>query len=69
MVAAGVNDPDYSSTIKGTRIHEIEPIRTFAGPPPDAYQPSATGFAGQFNGINQMVCMFTSISYLHRISH
>jgi len=30
-------------------------VKTFAGPPPDAYQQQAPGFAGQFNGINSMV--------------
>ena len=58
MVAAANFPVNYGATTKGTRIHHIEPIKTFAGAPPSAYQPAATGFAGQLNGVNQMVCMY-----------
>lgn len=57
MVAAANFPVDYQATTLATRVHDIGPIKTFAGPPPDAYQPAAVGFAGQLNGINQMVCM------------
>lgn len=58
MVAAAHFGVDYGPTIKGTRVQEIGPIMTYAGPPPDQYQPAAAGFAGQLNGINQMVCTY-----------
>lgn len=56
MVAAANFPVDYAATTKNTRVHEIGPIKTFAGPPPSQYQPAAPGFSGQLNGINQMVC-------------
>jgi hypothetical protein len=56
MVAAAKYPVYYPATTQGTRIHDIEPIVKFAGPPPSPYQPAAVGFAGQLNGINQMVC-------------
>ncbi|KAJ5820512.1 hypothetical protein N7474_006103 [Penicillium riverlandense] len=55
MVAAAHFTVDYDPTVKNTRVKEIGPIQTFAGPPPDQFQPAAVGFAGQLNGINQMV--------------
>ncbi len=58
MVACAKYPVDYQATTLGTRIKDIGPIRTFVGPPPDEFQPAAPGFAGQFNGINQMVCKY-----------
>lgn len=58
MVACAHYPVDYQATTLNTRVKTIGPIVTFAGPPPDEYQPNATGFAGQFNGINQMVCAY-----------
>ncbi|KAL7923804.1 transmembrane amino acid transporter domain-containing protein [Trichoderma austrokoningii] len=55
MVACANFPIDYSAVLNSTRIKDIESVKTFAGPPPDQYQQQATGFAGQFNGINQMV--------------
>lgn len=55
MVAAARYPVDYQATTLNTRVHDISPIKTFAGPPPAEYQPAAVGFAGQLNGINQMV--------------
>ncbi|KAJ5197843.1 transmembrane amino acid transporter [Penicillium cinerascens] len=55
MVAAANFPVDYQVTTANTLIHTVGPIKTFAGPPPTAYQPAAVGFAGQLNGINQMV--------------
>jgi amino acid permease len=55
MVAVSHWGPDYEVIIKSTLINVIEPIKTFVGPPPNAYQQQAYGFAGQFNGINNMV--------------
>lgn len=58
MVAAAHFTVDYKATTQNTRVKQVEPIMTFAGPPPDQYQPAAVGFAGQLNGINQMVCTY-----------
>lgn len=55
MVAAANYGIDYQVITNSTLIHTIEPVKTFAGPPPDAYQQQAYGFAGQFNGVNSMV--------------
>ncbi|KAJ6020292.1 hypothetical protein N7499_003573 [Penicillium canescens] len=55
MVAAAKYPVYYPATTQGTRIHDVESIVKFAGPPPSQYQPAAVGFAGQLNGINQMV--------------
>lgn len=57
MVAAANFPVNYKATTGNTRIHHVEPIVTFAGAPPDKYQPAAAGFAGRLNGINQMICM------------
>jgi hypothetical protein len=56
MVAASHFPIDYEVITASTLIQTIEPVVTFAGPPPAQYQQQAPGFAGQFNGINQMVC-------------
>ena len=64
MVAAAHFKVDYAVTTKNTRVKTVGPIQTFAGPPPDAFQPAAVGFAGQLNGINQMVCTYLP-SYHH----
>lgn len=55
MVAASHYPPDYSVVTASTLIKGVEPIKTFAGIPPNEYQQQATGFAGQFSGINSMV--------------
>ncbi|EEP77878.1 predicted protein [Uncinocarpus reesii 1704] len=55
MVACSNFGIDYEAVTRSTLIKEIGPVRTFAGPPPDQYQQQAHGFAGQFNGINQLV--------------
>jgi hypothetical protein len=58
MVACVKFPVDYQATTLNTRIQTIGPIVTFSNPPPDQYQPNALGFAGQFNGVNQLVCMY-----------
>ena len=63
MVACSNYGIDYDAVTRSTLIKEIEPVRTFAGPPPDDYQQQAYGFAGQFNGINQLVCASPSLHY------
>jgi hypothetical protein len=55
MAAASNFGIDYSAVINSTLINVIEPVKTFVGPPPSQYQQQATGFAGQFNGVNSMV--------------
>ncbi|KAM0247585.1 hypothetical protein ACHAQJ_009804 [Trichoderma viride] len=73
MVACANFPIDYSAVTSSTLIKTIEPIRTFAGPPPDQYQQQATGFAGQFNGINQMVYSYGGallfIAFLAEMRH
>lgn len=63
MVAASHFGIDYGVITNSTLIKNIEPVKTFAGPPPDAYQQQAYGFAGQFNGINSMVCKYLESPY------
>ncbi|RAK84849.1 transmembrane amino acid transporter family protein [Aspergillus costaricaensis CBS 115574] len=56
MVAAGGHfGIDYEAVISSTLIKVVEPVKVFAGPPPDQYQIQATGFSGQFTGVDQMV--------------
>lgn len=55
MIASAHYGIDYEVITSSTLIQTIEPVKTFAGPPPAAYQQQAVGFAGQFNGINSMV--------------
>lgn len=68
MVACAKFPVDYQATTLSTRIQTIGPIVTFAGPPPDQYQPNALGFAGQFNGINQLVCTYIRSSPFTRMA-
>ena len=57
MVAAGGHfGIDFQATTSSTLIKNPEPVKVFAGPPPDKYQMQAYGFAGQFTGVDQMVC-------------
>ncbi|PWY86749.1 hypothetical protein BO70DRAFT_288394 [Aspergillus heteromorphus CBS 117.55] len=56
MVAAGAHyGIDYEAVISSTLIQVKEPVKTFAGIPPNQYQMQATGFAGRFTGVDQMV--------------
>lgn len=59
MAAAGKGRSgiDFEAVFASTRVKTPEPIVTFAGPPPNHYQQQADGFAGQFNGVNSMICM------------
>lgn len=43
MVAAANYGIDYHFIFNSTLINVAEPVKTFAGPPPDAYQMSAYG--------------------------
>jgi len=58
MVAAskGISGVDFQAVYSSTRIKGSNPVVTFAGPPPNIYQQQADGFAGQFGGVNQMIC-------------
>jgi hypothetical protein len=58
MVASAHFGIDYQVITSSTLIKTIEPVVTFAGVVPDQYQQQAPGFAGQFNAVNLMVCMF-----------
>ncbi|KAL7914092.1 transmembrane amino acid transporter domain-containing protein [Trichoderma velutinum] len=73
MVACANFPIDYDAITASTRIKSIEPVKLFAGPPPDQYQQQATGFAGQFNGINQMVYSYGGallfIAFLAEMRH
>jgi hypothetical protein len=56
MVACANYGIDFDAVFRSTLLKAPPgPIRTFAGPPPDEFMQQATGFAGQFNGINSMV--------------
>ncbi|PTB38721.1 uncharacterized protein TrAFT101_006743 [Trichoderma asperellum] len=73
MVACANYPIDYQAVTLSTRVKDIGPVVTFAGPPPDQYQQQATGFAGQFNGINQMVYSYGGallfIAFLAEMRH
>lgn len=56
MVASAAFKPYYPAVTKQTLIKTIEPIHTFAGTPPQAYQQQSLGFSSQFNAVNTMVC-------------
>lgn len=55
MAAAGSGRIYYPAVTKSTRINTIEPIKTFAGQPPNKYQQAAPGFASQFGAVGTMV--------------
>src|ERR1700761_3771146 len=56
MVACANYGIDFDAVFRSTLLKAPPgPVRTFAGPPPDEFMQQATGFAGQFNGINSMV--------------
>ncbi|THC89426.1 hypothetical protein EYZ11_011127 [Aspergillus tanneri] len=55
MIACSHFGIDYQAVISSTRINRIEAVKRFAGPRPDQYQQQATGFTGQFNGVDQLV--------------
>ncbi len=57
-VSKGQNAIDYQAVYSSTRIKGTDPVVTFAGPPPNQYQQQADGFAGQFGGVNQMICKY-----------
>lgn len=55
MIACANYGIDYSVITNATLIKSIEPVLTFAGPPPDIYQQSAYGTAATMSGVNSMV--------------
>lgn len=62
MVASSKFPIDYAAAYGSTRFDRPPkgvppvPVRTFAGTPPDAFQPQVPGFASQFNAVDSMVC-------------
>jgi hypothetical protein len=46
MVAASHFAIDYQAVTASTLINTIEPVATFAGPPPAQFQQQSPGFAG-----------------------
>ena len=60
MTAAAAFKPYYPAVTRSTLIHTIEPIRTFAGTPPQEFQQQSVGFSSQFNAVNTMVCKLAS---------
>jgi hypothetical protein len=73
MVASSHYGIDYEVVTSSTLINTIEPVQTFAGVPPDAFQQQAYGFAGQFNGINSLVYSYGGallfIAFLAEMRH
>ncbi|KAK4541720.1 hypothetical protein LTR36_007429 [Oleoguttula mirabilis] len=73
MVASSNYPIYYPAVTKSTLIKTIEPVKTFAGPPPDAYQMQAYGFAAQFNGVDSMVYAYSGaiifVAFLAEMRH
>lgn len=55
LYACSHHAPEYSVVNASTLIKTQGNIVTFAGPPPSEYQQQASGFAGQFNGVDSML--------------
>ncbi|RAL10188.1 uncharacterized protein BO97DRAFT_416218 [Aspergillus homomorphus CBS 101889] len=73
LVACANYGVDYNAVIHSTLIKKIGPVRTFAGPPPDMFQQQATGFAGQFTGVDNLVYSYGGailfISFMAEMRH
>lgn len=73
MIAAGTHKPYYPAVIKQTLIKTIEPIKVFAGTPPQQYQQQALGFSSQFNAVNTMVYSYAGallfVAFLAEMRH
>ncbi|KAJ8610950.1 hypothetical protein MRB53_038254 [Persea americana] len=64
LVACSHYGVDWQAATASTLLPKsLQPIKTFGGIPPDAYQQQAPGFAGEFNGINSMryVRLYSSV--------
>ena len=73
MYAARNNPINYQAVTKSTLISKIEPVRWFAGAPPDAYQQQAHGFAGQLSGVNTLIYSYGGallfVAFLSEMRH
>ncbi|EXJ87654.1 hypothetical protein A1O1_04578 [Capronia coronata CBS 617.96] len=73
MVAAAHFAPYYPAITRSTLIQTIEPIKVFAGIPPDQYQQQAPGFAATFNAVNTMVYAYAGallfVAFLAEMRH
>jgi len=73
MVASARLPIDYDAVFASTLLKTIEPVKTFAGPPPALYQQQTTGFASQFNAVNIMVYAYSGallfIAFLAEMRH
>ncbi len=72
--AAATNGPDPTVAIQTTLIKTIEPVKTFIGTPPAAYQQQTTNiFAAQFNGIDTIVYAYSGallfVAFLSEMRH
>jgi len=73
-VAAAKYAPDYEVITASSLIKTIEPIKTFAGPPPIAYQQQSTNeFSAQFNAVDSMVYAYSGallfVAFLSEMRH
>lgn len=73
MVASVAFKPYYPAITKSTLIKTIEPIRTFAGTPPQQFQQQSVGFSSQFNAVNTMVYAYAGallfVAFLAEMRH
>lgn len=73
IVAVCKYAPDYEYLEAATLINVIEPVKTFAGVVPDAYQQSAYGFSAQLTAVNNIVYAYGGallfIAFLAEMRH
>ena len=73
MVASAKNPINYSAVTKSTLITTIEPVKWFAGAPPNQYQQQAHGFAGQLGGVNTLIYSYGGallfVAFLSEMRH
>ncbi|KAK5120417.1 hypothetical protein LTR85_006356 [Meristemomyces frigidus] len=73
LVACSNYAPEYTVIFKSTLIKTVEPIMTFAGPPPAQYQQQVVGFASQFGAVNVMVYAYSGallfVAFLAEMRH
>lgn len=73
MVACSHFGINYQAVIASTRIKAVEAVKVFASTPPDAYQQQSPGFAGEFNGVDQLVYSYGGallfVAFLSEMRH
>ncbi|OAA57266.1 Transmembrane amino acid transporter family protein [Cordyceps fumosorosea ARSEF 2679] len=74
MVAAAKYEPFFPPIFGSTILpKEKLPVKTFAGLVPDAYQQQAHGFAGIFNGVDNMVYAYSGailfVAFMSEMRH